>query len=130
MGSARSFHLGDILSATTGALVSPTHMDGVQRILSFMVGEDLFTHQLPRAVDECKPALLEQHPDLAAVVFPDTVAHTEVEVEAWLAQQVALFGEYRDVLPLRPEDHTHINPFVELRTMAPQADLLVIEVDP
>ena len=56
----REFHLGDILSITTGYLVSRRHMKGVYDILNFMTGDTLFTHQLPRAGDECKPYLLKQ----------------------------------------------------------------------
>lgn len=37
-------------------------MEGVYDILSFMTGDNLFTHQLPRARDECTPYLLEQFP--------------------------------------------------------------------
>jgi len=39
-------------------------MDGVYDILNYMTGDSLFTHQLPRASDECKPFLLEQFPQL------------------------------------------------------------------
>lgn len=63
----RNFHIGDILSITTGRLVSPRRMDGVYDILNYMTGDDLFTHQLIRAAEECAPALREQHPDLTDV---------------------------------------------------------------
>jgi len=61
------FHIGDVLSITTGRLVSPSHMDGVCSILAFMTGDDnLFTHALPRVADECKPWLRVQYPQLFA----------------------------------------------------------------
>lgn len=60
----KDFHLGDVLSITTGVLVSFRSMEGIYDILNFMTGDDLFTHQLPRATDECKPHLLEQFPEL------------------------------------------------------------------
>jgi len=62
---SKLFHIGDILSITTGRLVSPRHMEGVYDILGYMTGDSLFTHQLIRAADRCKPVLLEQHPFLA-----------------------------------------------------------------
>ena len=124
--SARSFHLGDVLSVTTGLLVSPDHMDGIYRILDFMVGESLMTHQLPRAAEECRPALFEQHPDLAAIARP-TLPSKEA-AGAWLAEQVARFGEYRDVLPLRPGNHQHVDPLTELVMMRPDAEIAVIQV--
>ena len=39
---SRDFDLGDIPSITTGALVSPRHIDGVYDILDYMTGEQLF----------------------------------------------------------------------------------------
>jgi hypothetical protein len=60
----KKFHISDVLSITTGRLVSTRHMDGVYDILNFMTGDSLFTHQLPRANEECKPYLLEQFPQL------------------------------------------------------------------
>lgn len=126
--STHSFHLGDVLTITTGALVSPRHVDGIYDILNFMTGDNLFTHQLPRAMDECQPHLLAQHPDLADVTIPDWSGAADVKeaVEAWLAQQVQAFGEYRDVAPLAAGDHTVINPFDELAMMRP--DMKVVGV--
>lgn len=47
--TTKTFHLGDILTITTGRLVSPRHMEGVYDILNWMTGEDLLvTHQIPR----------------------------------------------------------------------------------
>lgn len=62
MTTTREFHLGDVLSITTGRLISPRGIEGVYDILRFMTGQDLFTHQLPRAMTEMKPRLLAQHP--------------------------------------------------------------------
>ena len=60
----KTFCLGDVLSITTGRLVSPRHIQGVYDILNFMTGDNLFTHQLPRAMEECAPFLLKQFPEL------------------------------------------------------------------
>ena len=126
MAEPRAFHLGDLLSVTTGRLVAPRHIEAMYDLLGFMTGDNLFTHQLPRACDECAPALLEQHPDLKAVEVPAEFADAS-HVERWLAEQVARFGETRSVSPLAAGDHTHINPFAELRMMAPNAQIIVIE---
>lgn len=58
------FPLGDVLSIVTGRLLSERHMGGVYEILNHMTGEDLYTHQLVRAAEVCKPALLKQFPEL------------------------------------------------------------------
>lgn len=60
MSEAREFDLADILSVTTELLLSHRHMDGLYDLMGFMVGEDLMTHQLPRAARACKPELLQR----------------------------------------------------------------------
>jgi hypothetical protein len=131
--TTRTFHLGDILSITTGCLVSPRHMDGVCDILNWMTGDSLFTHQLPRACDECSGPLLAQHPDLAVIVPPEsfgdgTKDSAEEAVNRWLAEQVAIYGETREVAPLGDDDHTRIDPLTELRMIKPDAEVVVIEI--
>lgn len=95
------FHLGDILSVT---------------------------HQLPRASDECLPAVLAQHPDLADVKIPRERFRVggEAEVWRWLAEQVERYGAHREVQPLAREDHTRIDPIAELRMLRPDAPIIVI----
>jgi len=127
MPETREFHIGDILTVTTGRLVSPRHMDGVYDILNWMTGDNLFTHQLPRACRECEQPLRDQFPDLAAVVPPDDFG-SEDAVHVWLAEQVALFGETREVARLHADDHTRIDPFTEFAIVAPQAEVIVFEV--
>ncbi len=126
--SARSFHLGDILSVTTGRLVAPGHVDAVHQLLDFMTGDTLFTHQLPRAIGECAPHLLAQHPDLAEVSVPDEFDNAK-HVLTWLNEQVMRFGEFRDVLPLKEEDHTRIDPISELKMMRPDLPVIALGDD-
>lgn len=114
--TTKTFHLGDILSITTSRLVSPRHIDGVYDILNFMTGDNLFTHQLPRACDECQGPLLAQHPDLAGIEVPN-FGGSESAVKAWLAEQVAIYGEYREVALLAVGAHEYINPLTELQQM-------------
>lgn len=60
----KEFSLGDVLSITTGRLLSERRIDGVYDILNWMTGDNLFTHQLPRASESCAPWLIEQYPQL------------------------------------------------------------------
>lgn len=113
----RQFHVGDILSITTGRLVSPRHMDGVCDILNYMTDDDLFTHQLPRASEECAPSLKAQHPDLdVELEIPEGLGEPD-KFQSFIGELVIKFGEDRPVLPLHPESHTHINPIEELADM-------------
>ena len=128
---SESFALGDVLSITTECLVSRDHIDGVYRICNHMTGDNLFTHQLPRAIRECKPHLLAQHPDLAAIEVPDWENPTKGIVYEWLDGIEAQFGTHRDVEPLAADDHTRIDPITELGLMgvAPERIIPVIVED-
>jgi hypothetical protein len=108
---SRPFHIGDILSITTGRLVSPRHVEGVYDILNYMTGDNLFTHQLPRASRECEPYLLKQHPQLANV---DSSGVTPETWRMWLDTQIATFGETLPVEPLPEHAHEFIDPLSEL----------------
>ena len=56
----RRFHIGDVLSITTGQLVSPRGIDGIRDILSYMTDDNPYTTQLGRFAEECLPYLEEQ----------------------------------------------------------------------
>lgn len=60
----KNFHVSDLLSVTTGRMVSSRHMTGIYQILNFLTGDDLYTHQIPRAMRECRPWLQSQFPEL------------------------------------------------------------------
>ena len=126
----KQFHLGDVLSITTDRLVSPRHIDGVYDILNFMTGDNLFTHQLPRASDECKPYLVAQFPQLAADKMDSALAElgdalksktgkaeAEKIVADWLAKQVAKYGEMFAVKPIPTDAHEVKNPIAEAAEM-------------
>lgn len=124
--ASRRFHLGDVLSVTTGYLVAPRGIEAMYDLLNFMTGDNLFTHQLPRASDECAPALLRQYPDLAEVWVPAEFGD-EAHVLSWLAKQVVVFGEYLDVAPLAEGDHTRIDPLTELASKVGPERIIAVE---
>ena len=119
----KQFHLGDVLSITTGRLVSPRHIDGVYDILNFMTGDNLFTHQLPRASDECKPHLLAQFPQLAEVDASGVNGKNHVQ---WLAEQVAKYGEEFEVKPAPKGAHEVKNPIAEATEMTGGPEKVIV----
>jgi hypothetical protein len=127
VSETKDFHIGDILSVTTGRLVSPRHIGGVYDILNWMTGENLMTHQLPRVSEECEPFLKAQHPDLSEVVVPDGV-NSEESLLFWLAEMTERYGVTRPVSPLAPADHTHIDPFAEIKMIRPDMPIIGVEV--
>lgn len=120
------FHLGDLLSVTDGRLVSPDHIHGVCRILDFVTGEAHMTHQLPRGAKVVKPWLLEQHPWLEDIPVPDGL-NSKDAVMSWLAPVTAKFGEFHEVEPMPFGLYVGREPIAELREMAPNAEIIVVE---
>jgi hypothetical protein len=123
----RQFHIGDILSITTGHLVSPRHIEGVYDILNFMTRDNLFTHQLPRASRECAPHLLRQHPMLDHV---DASGVNADNWRAWLDAQIVKFGLTLPVEPVPEHVHEFIDPMSELAEKVHPDKIITIEVPP
>ena len=118
---SRAFHLGDVLSVTTGKLLSPDHIGGVYEILDFMLDTKHFTHQLPRAAEDAKPFLLAQHPWLAEIEAPEF--HGEQDAMEWLAGQVEHYGPFVSVEQV-PEPVEH-HPIQELLDMGVRPDRII-----
>jgi len=90
----KKFHLSDILSITTYKLVSNRHMEGVYDILNYMTDSSIYTHEIPRAMEICKPKLLQQFPQLKNETFKDLTKH---EIEQWLSDKINKYGEWLEV---------------------------------
>lgn len=133
------FYISDILSITTGKLLSRDGIGGVYKILNYMTRDNLFTHQLPRAMRECHPWLIRQHswldsPEMKdAVVELDralaaatSVSRAETVVAEWIFSMGEKHGAMLEVEPIPMDDHDVIDPIEELKAMAPDAKIVVI----
>ena len=125
----KEFHIGDILTITTGVMVSPEGIGGVYKILDWMTGDQLFTHQLPRASNICEPILKGLYPEIAKVEIPDTSNVPEYLIPEfwmdWLSKQVEKFGEKIAVPKLIT--YTPIDPLEELIAMKPNEDIILVD---
>ncbi|MET8080054.1 hypothetical protein [Streptomyces sp. NPDC005303] len=115
MTNTRTYALDDILTVTTGRLLSRRHMDGLYDLLNHMTGDNLMTHQLPRAADACTPALLEQHPQLRDVAPPEDA--DQADLLAWIDWAGREYGTELPVASLADEQWQHRNPIEELCDM-------------
>lgn len=122
----KRFHLGDVISAAFGVLVSPRLMDGVYETLNFLTGDQLYTHQLPRAGRAVQPYVLDQHPQLAPLA-EDVHQVTRENWRGWLDAQVARYGEYLDLAPLPEGAWLHVNALDELETMVGKDRIVVVD---
>lgn len=89
-----------------------------------MTGDDLFTYQLPGAIDECKPylvfsQLVTAEMDSTLTELGDALKAESGEAEAekvvadWLAEQVAKYGEMFAMKPIPTDAHEVRNPIAE-----------------
>jgi hypothetical protein len=105
----KKFDLGTILSITDGHLF--TEMENVCGILNYMTGDELYTHQLPRATEECAPVILRQYPQFA------NIDGSNVDTDNWrefLDEQIEKFGNEFEIEPVSLFEHQKINPIEEL----------------
>ena len=119
---ASTHSLGAILSVTTGCLLAP--MSEVHALLDHMTGDQLYTHQLPRAAGECAPELLRRHPQLDGIEVP-TLASPDNYLD-WVAAQGQRYGRELPVAPLDPADHTVIDPLAEMAMHWPDVPVVVV----
>ncbi|MEY5098406.1 MAG: hypothetical protein RJA36_1125 [Pseudomonadota bacterium] len=109
--TTKRFHVSDVLTVTTGKLLSHRGMEGVYEILKHLTGEPIFTHQIGRVLQEAAPHVLQQFPPLAGVSADDVSAEN---YSAWLRAIVAEHGEWLDVAPMPEHAHESIDPISEL----------------
>lgn len=141
----KNFDTSDVLSVTTGRLVSSRHIDGVYEILNFLTGDNLYTHQLPRAMRECEPWLRTQFPQLMRdspgmvtmlnclngmiAVDSGTLEAREKTIAEWVADVKKKFSlpDTLSVYEMGADMHTHIDPVEEAQAMV--GDKRVIALD-
>ncbi len=122
--NSRTYALADILTMTTGRLLTTRGIGAVYDIANWMTGDNLFTHQLPRAADACGPALLAQHPQLTNVTPPEDI--DVPDLMAWLANAEAEHGQELPVTPLPEGAWQHQNPIEELCDMVGPEKVYVV----
>lgn len=145
--TSRQFHISDVLSITTGRLVSARHMDGIYDILSFLTGDSIYTHQIPRVMREVKPWLRQQYPLLfpenppvkalldgltaSLAEFPgdQTIIAGFVDAVRHQARFPEVVPEFLPVSELSAGMYTRIDPIEEAGAMVGDADVIVLDVE-
>ena len=94
VSETRVFHLGDLLSVTTGTLVSPRYMDGLCDILGYLLASAPDLDKLQATMAACRPYLLSRVPALSEVLTEDVSFESW---RGWLEEQVSLYGEWHSV---------------------------------
>ena len=134
------YHISDVLTITTGRLVSSRHIEGVYDILGYMTGDSLMTHQLPRAMRECAPTILKAYPQLSPTdpATAQAIKAMDTEVKASdpagavvnMVLRVQLSHGLDDMLevPKLPHDQSaHTDPLEELIGMVGRERVIVVD---
>lgn len=91
------FHLGDILTVTTGELLSPRHLEGVDELLTHLIGvKPASDIDAVAAIGTARDALYRQMPWLQHVVMVDS--RNPNDVITWFCHQVVERGAYHTVI--------------------------------
>ncbi|WP_030904478.1 hypothetical protein [Streptomyces sp. NRRL F-5126] len=98
MSETRSVPLADILGVTAPGRLPRRRKDGRTALLHWMTGARLEPWQRQRAVDECAPELLRQHPVLCDLAPPP--AASDARLAAWLGAAEREIGSTLPVAPL------------------------------
>ena len=134
----REFPIEDVLSITDGRLLC--EMGRVYAILNYLTGDNLLTHQLPRAAEECQPDVIRQHPRLdpagpeltvplgTLTLCLESCPKEEVPflIQGWLEKHVyPAFGRTVSLEPVPKADHARISPVIELQMMTDKPIMVV-----
>jgi hypothetical protein len=122
----KDFHVSDVLSITTGRLLSTRHMEGIYDILNFMTNDDLMTHQLPRAMEQCQPFIFEQHPQLKNLSVDEF--ETDDGVRNWVEEQGKKFGHMLKIEQIPSNKYEHRDPIKEAVEMCGAEKIMVVPV--
>lgn len=118
---SQSFKLGTVLSITTGFLLC--EVEQLYKILDFLTGQSLYTHQLPRAADFGKTHILSIYPELEGIEVPDIRTEQEVDVYLQSLIEKGLKEEY-ELSPMT--DFVQKNPIEELIEMRGSTDGIIV----
>lgn len=98
----RSFHLGDILTCTTGSMLSPTGDDGVKNLVEYVSGMGHPGSTIVLAREFVGRALIEQHHFLLTLKPRSTDPDG---LRAFLTYAVENHGEHHDVEPIADQSY-------------------------
>lgn len=107
----KTFPTADVLSTITGRLIC--EIDGIYKVLNWMTGESVFTHQLPRIGREAQPVILAMHPQLAQAVEESEQVSPENWRE-WRQTWEDRYGAEIAVPRFTTDTHERIDPMSEL----------------
>lgn len=133
---SRRFHIGDILSITTGIPTSPRGIDGIHDILRYMTDDNPATTQSDRFAEECRRYLEKQLGEIIGAYskVPEIITDSRINLYEWLQVITEDMGgdPFLKVHKINKENHAVLNPVDELLLLdyGPNIMEKVIKTDP
>ena len=122
----RNFTLGAVLTVAGDTLMCD--IGKVYELLNFMTGDNLFTHQLPRAAEECRPILFKKYPWLSEYIDTVEPKVTSENCRKVISECEARWGLELAVSELSAAgDHDFKEPLQELCEMVGPDRVIAIE---
>lgn len=107
----KDFDLGAILNITTSRLF--TSIEDIVEVLSYLTGDSIYIHQIPRVMEAAKPYVLSLYPELKGV-GDDVIINSFEDVKAFIDEQKKIFGEKLPLKPMSKTDgYSYVNPIEE-----------------
>jgi hypothetical protein len=121
----KEFPTADVLSAVTGFLMG--EMGGLYKLLNWMTGEDVFTHQIPRVIREAQPVLVAAHPGLQQAIDESDDVNKET-VSHWKRTWEDRYGPTMAVPKFNSDTHESIDPLSELAEKVHPDKIITVKV--
>lgn len=116
----KKFKLESVLSAIRGILLCP--IGEVYEVLNFLTGDNLYTHQLPRAGEVCQAPVFSEHPFLKDIDLEG------INPENWKQRLTKIKSKYPNEIELSPiENWKHVDPIDELQGMVGEKPIIMVK---
>lgn len=124
--TTKAFPTSSVLSVLTGRLLGK--IDGVYEVTSFMAGESVYTHQIPRVSREAVPVILAMHPHLQAAI-DEAEQVTPENWQQWLSTWTDRYGDEIAVPAMTISEHERIDPLSELAEKVHPSKIIAVTPD-
>lgn len=119
----KEFTLAEVLGAISGYLLVDKGFDRIQELIEWVVGNPVFTHQIPSVAPWIQKALTKQFPDFNLANNPPLASDIEILVDALksgddtaasalLRELRCRYGDSFQVAPLQPFDEFIMPPLI------------------
>lgn len=119
----KEFKTEVVISAFTGRLLTDD-IGNIYKILNYLLDDNLFTHQLPRAGRFVTPFILQQHPQLEE--WDDGHINTENWKE-YVQKSHEMFGETLHLKPIPKGVWNYKDPIQEAEEMVGKDKIIVVQ---